>query len=104
MGAKYEGGYVNDLKEGQGKYTYGNGAYTTKENGGKYEGEWVEGVKQGKGIYTFGNGDVFEGIYENNLRNGPGFKKQVDGEHREENWKEDKLVNFNVVKEKDKGK
>ena len=70
----------------------------------RYEGEWVEGVKQGKGTYTFGNGDVFEGTYANNLRHGPGFKKQVDGEHREENWKEDKLVNFNVVKEKDKGK
>ena len=69
-----------------------------------YEGEWVEGVKQGKGTYIFGNGDTFEGIYENNKRHGAGFLKKTDGEHREENWKEDKLVNFNVVKEKDKDK
>ena len=67
----------------------------------RYEGDWVDGLKQGQGVYTFGNGDTFEGTYENNRRHGPGFLKKIDGEHREENWKEDKLVNFNTVKEKD---
>jgi len=116
-GAKYDGQYENDLKHGQGKYTYGNGdiykgqwhegkrqgkgVYIYKENGGQYEGDWVDGLKQGQGIYTFGNGDTFEGTYEDNRRHGPGFLKKIDGEHREENWKEDKLVNFNTVKEKD---
>jgi hypothetical protein len=61
----------------------------------------VDGVKQGQGTYTFGGGDVFEGVYENNQRHGTGMLKKVDGEHREENWKEDKLVSFNVVKEKE---
>merc|ERR1712062_238603 len=63
--------------------------------------ETVDGLKQGLGVYTFCNGDTFEGTYENNRRHGPGFLKKTDGEHREENWKEDKLVNFNTVKEKD---
>jgi len=119
-GAKYDGQYENDLKHGQGKYTYGNGdvykgewkagkrhgtgIYTYKETGGQYSGEWVDGVKQGKGSYLYASGDVFEGNYENNQRHGPGTLKKTDGEVREENWKEDKLVSYNTIKEKDQGK
>ena len=44
-GAKYEGEYVNDLKEGQGKYTYGNGDV--------YKGQWKAGKRHGKGAYTY---------------------------------------------------
>ena len=44
-GAKYEGEYVNDLKEGQGKYTYGNGDI--------YKGQWKAGKRHGKGAYTY---------------------------------------------------
>ena len=42
-GGKYEGEYVNDVKHGQGKYTY--------PNGDVYIGEWKEGVRHGKGTY-----------------------------------------------------
>jgi len=114
-GAKYDGEYQNDLKHGQGKYTYGNGdiykgqwqngirhgkgTYTSKESGGVYTGQWEGGVKQGKATYTFGSGDSFEGNYVNNQRHGPGKLTKIDGEIREENWKEDKLVNFNTIKE-----
>ena len=65
----------------------------------RYEGEWVEGIKQGSGKYTFGSGDVFTGTYENNVRHGAGKLVKVDGEEREENWKEGKLINFNITKE-----
>lgn len=65
----------------------------------RYSGQWENGVKQGKASYTFASGDVFEGNYVNNQRHGPGKLTKVDGEIREENWKEDKLVNFNVVQE-----
>ena len=68
-----------------------------------YEGEWVDGIKQGAGTYTFGSGDVFTGTYENNVRHGEGHLKKMDGEERSENWKEGKLVNFTITKEK-KGK
>lgn len=65
----------------------------------RYEGEWVEGIKQGSGKYTFGSGDVFTGTYENNVRHGEGKLVKVDGEERTENWKEGKLINFNITKE-----
>ena len=35
----------NDLKHGQGKYTYGNGDV--------YKGQWHEGKRQGKGVYIY---------------------------------------------------
>ena len=44
-GAKYDGQYENDLKHGQGKYTYGNGDI--------YKGQWHEGKRQGKGVYIY---------------------------------------------------
>ena len=67
-----------------------------------YDGEWVDGIKQGNGVYTFGSGDVFTGTYENNVRHGEGKLVKVDGEERTENWKEGKLINFNITKEKKK--
>ena len=36
---------MNDLKEGQGKYTYGNGDV--------YKGQWKAGKRHGKGAYTY---------------------------------------------------
>ena len=69
----------------------------------RYEGQWVDGIKQGAGKYTFGSGDVFTGTYENNVRHGEGKLVKADGEERSENWKEGKLINFNITKEK-KGK
>ena len=44
-GAKYEGDYQNDLKHGQGVYTY--------PNGDVYEGEWKNGLRHGNGRYTY---------------------------------------------------
>ena len=44
-GAKYDGQYENDLKHGQGKYTYGNGDI--------YKGQWKEGKRHGSGSYTY---------------------------------------------------
>lgn len=70
----------------------------------RYEGEWVEGIKQGNGTYTFGSGDVFTGTYENNVRHGDGKLVKMDGEERTENWKEGKLIKFDITKEGKKGK
>lgn len=39
---------------------------------GKYEGEEVDGIRNGKGTIRWPNGDVFEGVFKDGLREGPG--------------------------------
>merc|ERR1712059_24471 len=115
-GGEYVGEYKADLKHGQGKYSFSNGdwyegewkeglrhgqgTYTWKEKNEKYSGSWVEGVKQGQGQFTYHNGDVFSGPYEAGNRHGQGELTKADGEVRSENYKEGKLVNFTITKEK----
>ena len=58
----YDGEFVNDKYEGNGKYIYENGNY--------YIGSWLNGVKHGKGIlYNKNNtikceGDFIKGKYK----------------------------------------
>ncbi len=50
-GGKYEGEYVNDVKNGNGTYIY--------PNGDKYVGQWKDGKKNGRGVYKYkGDGGV----------------------------------------------
>lgn len=53
---KYTGEWVNDQKEGFGKYEWADGSY--------YEGYWKNDDQQGKGIYVFADGEVFKGIWD----------------------------------------
>jgi len=115
-GGLYQGEYLNDLKHGFGKYEFSNGdyyegnwknglrhgtgLYVWKDQNEKYEGDWEKGLKVGTGKFTYPNGDVFTGVYENGNRQGKGELVKVDGEIRTENYKEGKLVNFTVTKEK----
>ena len=39
------GEWFNDMRNGQGVYTY--------VNGDTYEGEWVDGLRHGQGTYTY---------------------------------------------------
>ena len=53
-GSRYEGGWVNNLRNGQGNYTY--------PNGDVYEGEWYEKERHGQGSYTYaGSGATYKG-------------------------------------------
>jgi hypothetical protein len=113
---KYNGMYANDVKNGAGTYKYANGdeydgewkdglrhgegTYKWLDKIEKYIGEWEGGVKHGKGQFHYANGDVFTGLYENNNRQGAGELVKEDGEIRTENYKEGKLVNYNVTKQK----
>jgi len=115
-GGAYEGTYANDLKCGNGKYEFSNGdyydgewknglrhgtgTYVWKELNEKYDGSWEAGLKEGKGVFSYPNGDKFTGPYVNGNRQGKGELVKVDGEIRTENYKEGKLVNFTVTKEK----
>ena len=56
---KYEGDFVNDKYEGNGKYIYEDGEY--------YIGEWKKGLRNGKGALYYKNGKINnEGDWPNN--------------------------------------
>merc|ERR1719154_917978 len=101
----------NDLKNGKGKYVFSNGdwkdglrhgqgVYVWKDKNEKYEGSWLAGVKEGSGKFTYASGDIFSGPYVAGNRHGMGELVKEDGEVRNENYKEGKLVNFTITKEK----
>ena len=48
--AKYDCDFVNDKKEGYGKYNYGNGEY--------YIGQWSNDLQNDKGIIYNKNGSI----------------------------------------------
>jgi len=66
----------------------------------RYEGSWEKGLKEGTGKFTYASGDVFTGPYVGGNRHGMGELVKEDGEIRSENYKEGKLVNFTITKEK----
>jgi hypothetical protein len=55
---RYQGGFVNDAKQGQGQYTWGMlGAWA----GESYTGEYMNDQRHGHGRYVWPFGDVFVG-------------------------------------------
>lgn len=74
---KYEGTYADGQREGEGTYTYANGAVYTGEwkdgamegqgvftsEAGTYTGSFKAGAFDGYGVYEFANGDRYEGDY-----------------------------------------
>ena len=50
---RYEGNWVNDMRDGNGKYYY--------EDGSHYDGDWQESRKHGQGVMTWRNGNTFKG-------------------------------------------
>ena len=64
-GDKYEGEFVDNVKEGRGIYTY--------YNGDKYEGEFFEDEKDGFGVYYYKNGERYEGQFKNDKKDGHVF-------------------------------
>merc|ERR1711874_941158 len=65
-GDRYEGDWVEGLRQGKGKYT-------CKASGGKYEGDYKDDKKEGEGKYNWNNGDWYEGQWKSGLRHGKGL-------------------------------
>ena len=94
-GAKYEGDFKDDKKQGQGKITFesgdtyeggfenntfnGQGHYKWKKNGHEYIGEYVNGYFHGKGLYKWSEQEYYKGDYENGVKQGKGEVKYPDG-------------------------
>lgn len=86
-GSVYEGMFVDDYRDGEGKlvkgkYCYegmwkkdkkeGNG-FELMENGEKYCGEYKNGMKEGNGVFVFKNGDSYKGEWKKDLMDGKGI-------------------------------
>ena len=62
---RYKGDWVNDQREGFGKYNYENGDY--------YEGQWKNGLENGFGKLYNENGNIkYKGDWVNGKREGFG--------------------------------
>ena len=67
----YDGDFVNDKYEGNGKYIFENGEY--------YIGEWSNGQRHGKGAMYLNNGYIkYAGIFINGTYEGEKNKPYVD--------------------------
>ena len=62
-GDRYEGGFVEDKKEGNGKYVWGPGPW----QGESYEGAYANDKRHGVGTYRWPTGDVYTGPWQDDL-------------------------------------
>ena len=62
-GDRYEGGFVEDRKEGLGIYTFGRGPWL----GERYEGSFLNDRRHGFGVYRWASGDAYAGPWERDI-------------------------------------
>jgi len=77
-GSKYEGYFVRDKANIQGKLTH--------PNNDVYEGEWVDDKAEGFGIYTHIDGAKYEGYWKDDKQNGKGIETWPDKTSYEGNF------------------
>ena len=77
-GQRYEGDWVHDKPQGQGKMRFANG--------NQYEGQLAAGLPQGRGRMVFPGGDVYEGQFEAGKAHGEGKYAWKSGERYEGAW------------------
>ena len=87
-GAKYEGQWKNDKKNGKGVFTSSHYFDCKNFVGMKYEGEFKDDKFEGYGITTYTNGDKYEGEWKNNKQYGKGIVTYFNGEKYEGDWRE----------------
>lgn len=59
-------------------------------NGDVYDGDWEDGMKQGQGTLTYAQGGSYEGEWYNNMRNGYGVNIWPNGDRYAGNWDDNK--------------
>lgn len=81
-GQRYEGQWSNDVINGHGKFFYTNGDH--------YEGDFVNGEPHGKGTYTLQNGDIYVGEWAHGNKHGQGRLTWTNGDYWEGEFKDDR--------------
>ena len=100
-GNKYDGEWVDDVKEGYGVLTYVNGeryegywkndkahgkGTLTYSQGDRYIGDWAAGKKHGTGELHYANNDVFRGEWADDHATGRGILQYSIGNIYEGAW------------------
>lgn len=80
----YEGNYLKDFKEGEGKFIYKNGTI--------FDGNWKAGKKEGKGKLTVPEEGVWEGSWTNDRRHGIFILKNNNKQIKTETWMDDSIA------------
>ena len=104
-GARYEGEYKDDKRNGHGVHTWPDGARYEGEykdgnsnghgvhtwpDGRRYEGEFKDGNMNGHGVHTWPSGQRYEGEFKDGKKNGHGVHTWPDGARYEGEFKDDK--------------
>ena len=95
-GAKYEGQWRNDKKNGKGIFTSSHYFNCKYKVGMKYEGEFKDDKFDGYGITSYTNGDKFEGEWKNNKQYGKGVVSYFDGSKYDGEWKDGKFDGIGI--------
>ncbi|MBP9741468.1 MAG: hypothetical protein KBD28_12345, partial [Chitinophagaceae bacterium] len=76
---RYEGYWINDLRQGQGKMLFPSGS--------EYNGNWNQDKIHGSGKMKYQNGEVYTGNFTNATINGYGKFEFINGDVYEGYWK-----------------
>ena len=95
-GAKYEGQWRNDKKNGKGIFTSSHYFNCKYKVGMKYEGEFKDDKFDGYGVTCYTNGDKFEGEWKNNKQYGKGIVSYFDGSKYDGEWRDGKFDGIGI--------
>jgi len=88
-GDVYIGKYVNDVRQGKGKFIYASGAV--------YEGDFLDGNFHGHGVYRWADGDTYDGEWKNDERHGNGKWINADGSYFTGVWENGERVSASAL-------
>lgn len=104
-GDVFEGYFLNEKKNGHGKYIWANGdifdgnwvdgkrtgkGKVTWSNGASFDGEWKDN-QMSEGKYTFPDGKIYDGSFQNGKKHGRGTCTWTNGDSYEGEWKDNQM-------------
>lgn len=82
-GASYSGYYNTETEKPEGQ------GIMKYSDGGIYDGNWENGIRQGEGIMKYNNGDIYDGDWEDGKKCGKGTYTWQDGRKYDGDYKDD---------------